>query len=99
MYAGEKYTEISFAEPEFFEIFNFPLIEGAHGSVLNEPNTAIISERIAKKYFGDDSPLDKVVRFNNHIYFKITGVLKNIPDNRDLRPARYFGFSERSSHD
>lgn len=90
----EKFKEDpSFAEPEFFDIFNFPLIAGKQKNLLTEPNTAVISERIAKKYFGDESPIDKTIRFNNNIDFKITGVLKNIPDNTDLRSEIYFSYS------
>jgi putative ABC transport system permease protein len=85
--------EVSFAEPEFFEIFNFPLITASKTGLLTEPNTAIISERIAKKYFGSESPIDKIIRFDNRIDLRITGVLKNIPDNTDLRSGIYFSYS------
>jgi hypothetical protein len=56
--------DISFAEPEFFQIFNFPLVAGREANILNEPNTAVVSERIAKKYFGNQSALNKTFRFN-----------------------------------
>lgn len=96
---SNKFSEqISFAEPEFFEIFNFPLIAGQQKNALNEPNTAVITERIARKYFGDESPLDKTFRFNNMLDFKITGVLKNIPDNTDFRSEIYFSYSAVSKY-
>ena len=85
--------EIAFAETEFFDIFNFPLLKGKADKALSEPNTAIVSERIAKKYFGNESPIGKVFRFNNRINFTITGILKNIPDNTDLRSEIYFSYS------
>ncbi len=85
--------EISFAEPEFFDIFNFQIVSGKQATILREPNTAIISERIAKKYFGSGSPINKTFRFNNAIDFKITGVLENIPHNTDLRSEIYFSYS------
>ena len=82
-----KFKEnVMFVEPEFFDIFNFPLLYGKRVNLLSEPNTAIISQRISKKYFGDESPIDKTFRFNGQIEFKITGVLQNIPGNTDLRP-------------
>jgi predicted permease len=91
---SKKFREdISFAEPEFFTIFNFPLLAGQQATALTEPNTAIISKRVAKKYFGDESPLNKTFRFNNSIDFKITGVLKDIPDNTDFRSEIYFSYS------
>jgi predicted permease len=85
--------EIAFSEPAFFEIFNLPLVEGQRRNALAEPHTAIITEKIAKKYFGDQSPLNKTLRFNNNIDFKIIGVLKDIPDNTDFRTEIYFSYS------
>jgi ABC-type antimicrobial peptide transport system permease subunit len=89
----KKFTETaSFADPEFFEIFNFPLVSGSHAKVLTEPNTAIITERLAKKLFGNESPLDKTFRLDNRIDFRITGVLQDIPDNTDLRSELYLSY-------
>lgn len=85
--------EIAFAEPEFFEIFNFPLIEGAGTNTLVEPNTAVVTEKITKKYFGNGSALNKTFRLNNEIDFKIVGVLKDIPDNTDFRSEIYLSYS------
>lgn len=85
--------EIAFAEPEFFEIFNFPLVEGGRTNTLVEPNTAIVTEKVARKYFGDESALNKTFRLNNVIDFKIVGVLKDIPDNTDFRSEIYFSYS------
>ena len=91
---AKKFKEdLSFAEPEFFQIFNFPIVAGQSKNVLTEPNTAIISERVAKKYFGNQSPLNKTFRFNNNIDFKIVGVLKDIPHNTDFRSEIYFSYS------
>jgi ABC-type antimicrobial peptide transport system permease subunit len=90
----KKFKEdLSFAEPDFFQIFNFPIVAGQSQNVLAEPNTAIISERMAKKYFGNQSPLNKTFRFVNNIDFKIVGVLKDIPDNTDFRSEIYLSYS------
>ncbi len=87
-----KFKELaSFAEPEFFEIFNFPLVAGTR-SAIAEPGAAFVTEKIARKYFGDDSPLDKVIRLENEIDFRIVGVLRDIPDNTDFRSEIYFSY-------
>lgn len=85
--------EISFAEPEFFSIFNFPLSAGNFDKMLTEANTAIITERIAKKYFGDEPALGKTFRYENRMDFTITGVLQDIPQNTDFRSEIYFSYS------
>jgi putative ABC transport system permease protein len=85
--------EISFAEPEFFDIFNFPIISGKRDGLLRDPNTAIISERISKKYFGDQSPIGKTLRLGSRIEFTIAGVLKEIPGNTDLHSEIYLSYS------
>jgi putative ABC transport system permease protein len=85
--------DAAFADPEFFDIFNFPMVSGNQANALTGPNTAIITQRIAKKYFGDENPLDKTFRFDNRIDFRITGVLKDVPDNTDLRSEIYLSYS------
>jgi putative ABC transport system permease protein len=86
--------DIAFAEPEFFEIFNFPLVSGqSGGNLLQEPNTVLISERIAAKFFGNEQPIGKVIRFDNRIEFKVAGLLKPVPDNTDFRSEIYFSYS------
>src|SRR5690606_1666736 len=56
--------EIAFAEPAFFDILDFPLIRGNKQSALSEPNTAIVTERIARKYFGAEDPIGKTIRID-----------------------------------
>jgi ABC-type antimicrobial peptide transport system permease subunit len=95
----KKFKEnVSFVEPDFFQIFNFPLTAGNRQNVLHEPNTAIVTEKISKKYFGDVSPLNKVIKFNNSIDFKIVGVINDIPDNTDFRSEIYFSYSTMSRY-
>jgi predicted permease len=90
---SKKFKEnVSFAESEFFEIFNFPVLTGQATNVLSEPNTAIVTERIAKKYFGGESALNKVIIFNTRLEFKITGILKDIPNNTDFRSEIYLSY-------
>jgi len=89
---NKKFREdngFAFAEPDFFSIFNFPLTEGDIKTALNQPNTAIVTQKIAKKYFGTEHAMGKVMRFNNKIDFKITGILKDLPLNTDRRQEIY----------
>lgn len=92
---NKKFIEdrgVSFAEPAFFEILNFPIIEGNKTSPLNEPNSAILSEKIAAKYFGKENPLGKRIRFENKIDFTVKAVMKNIPGNTDIKEEIYLSY-------
>ena len=74
-------NKICFADPSIFEIFSFKLIKGDFGSALNDPNSIILSERMEKKYFQNENPIGKIIRYNNAIDLIVTGVVENIPEN------------------
>jgi len=76
-------------EPAFFEIFDFPLTEGNIKTALNEPNSAMITQKIAKKYFGTENAMGKIIRIDNKTDFKITGILKDLPLNTDRKTEIY----------
>jgi putative ABC transport system permease protein len=63
-----------FADSTFQEFFPFPLMAGKAGSLLKEPFSVVISPRAAKKYFGDESPLGKMLLATDDIAFKVTGI-------------------------
>ncbi|HEY3402525.1 MAG TPA: ABC transporter permease [Ohtaekwangia sp.] len=70
-----------YASEEFLEVFEFPLIAGNAAQVMDDPRSIIITEATAKALFGDDDPINKVVRVDNENDLKVTGVLKNVPGN------------------
>jgi putative ABC transport system permease protein len=79
----EIYNESRMAavDSTFFDIFSFPLIEGDAKKVLTEPNTTVLSESTARKYFGDEDPINKVLLMNGETAFKVTGIMKDFPEN------------------
>ena len=89
---NKKFQEkqgVAVAEPEFFDIFDFPLVQGNIKTALTEPNTAIITQKIAKKYFGTENAIGKIIRYDNATDFKITGILKDLPQNTDRTQEIY----------
>jgi len=77
------FTVKDFAEVDssFFEIFSIPLLKGNVKTVLNEPNSMVLSESIAKIIFGDQNPVDKMLRINTRQEpYKITGVMADFPE-------------------
>jgi len=73
------------ANSSFLTMFPVKLLTGVDSSALNEPYTAVISESIAKKYFGDGDAIGQVFRLNKDAVFKITGIFKDVPENTHLK--------------
>lgn len=74
-----------FAEPEFFEIFNYKMVSGDPVKGLREPNNAYISLTTAKKYFGDDDPVGKSFSVDKKTEYRVLGVFEDIPQNTHLK--------------
>jgi putative ABC transport system permease protein len=78
-------TGVAYADPNFLQFFSLPLISGDPGAGLSKPNTAMLSERIAKKYFGNENPKNMVIHLNDSIPFKVTGVFRDLPKDTHLQ--------------
>jgi putative ABC transport system permease protein len=74
-------TRIAYVDSTFFDVFSFDLISGNPKTSLNDPNTAVISETGAKKYFGSTDVVGKLIETSDKIAFKITAVMKDMPSN------------------
>jgi ABC-type antimicrobial peptide transport system permease subunit len=72
-------------DPEFFAMFSFPFIEGDRFSALANPDAIVITENIARKYFGRENPIGKTLTMDNRLDFSVTGVIKDIPSNSHLQ--------------
>jgi predicted permease len=86
----------AFAEPAFFDIFNFPLIGGTRSTALAEPNTALMTQKVARKYFGTEDAVGRVIRMasgNTKVDFRVAGILKDIPANTDQKQQIYFSYT------
>ena len=68
-----------YADSNLFDIFSIPFIAGEPSTSLTSPNSVVITERIAKKYFGDENPIGNVLTFNDVEDYKVTGVVKELP--------------------
>jgi putative ABC transport system permease protein len=86
-YGEKKFYESRFlyADQNVFDIFSFKLIKGDPETALKNPHSIILTEEMAKKYFGNEDPLGKVMTVNNRSDFQITGVLRRIPHNSHFR--------------
>jgi len=82
-YKDQSFREekIVFTDTTFFKLFSIPLLMGDAGSVLNDPFSIVLSRKTAQKYFRDEKPLGKTLKFDNRYDCKVTGVFEEIPDN------------------
>jgi putative ABC transport system permease protein len=74
---------IAIVDPSFFEMFTFPFIKGNAKTALNNMRSVVLTERMAKKYFADQDPLDKVLQITG-FDFKVTGIIKDVPLNSHI---------------
>jgi len=85
-YEGHRYKENRFfiVDPEFLDIFTFPLISGTPKKALSEPFSVVLTQEMAEKYFNNKDPIGKILKFDGKYEYKVTGILKNIPANSHL---------------
>ena len=74
-------VEGSFVDPSFFQLFSFPLLAGDENNQLNKPNSIVITEKLAKKLFGNKDALNKTVKIDSADMFVVTGIMKDLPVN------------------
>ncbi|MDH4196374.1 MAG: ABC transporter permease, partial [Candidatus Aminicenantes bacterium] len=71
--------------PSFLKVFTFPLVKGDPETALGNPDSLVITEAAARKYFGSEDPLGRTLRLANAYDFRVTGVARDIPANSHLR--------------
>ena len=80
-----KESKIFYADDNFFDVFDFTLISGERDHVLKQPNSAVLTEEMVFKYFGNNPPLgETIVIGDDNTVYKVTGVVRNPPDNTHL---------------
>ena len=76
--------EVVFADAELTDIFDFDWVSGDPAKALSEPFTAVITEPLARKYFGRLDPLGSMLTLENRYLVKVTGVIRRLPKNTHL---------------
>lgn len=75
-----------YADSTFFNVFTAPAIYGDPDLMLNRPNTVVLTEEIAHKYFGNEDPVGKVLKVGQgEENFEVTGVVRGLPENSHFR--------------
>ncbi len=77
--------KVIFADSTFFNLFNFGFKAGDSRTALDHPNSVVMTESAARRYFGEEDALGKVVKFNGRTDLQVNGVLKDIPSTTHLQ--------------
>jgi putative ABC transport system permease protein len=75
---------VQFADNEIFKIFDFDWQQGDAATALSEPYTMVLTESMARKYFGAEDPMGKTLLVENSLPARITGVIADLPGNTHL---------------
>lgn len=84
---------IFFADENLFDVFTVKVLRGNPKTALSDPFTVMLTEESARKYFGNEDPMDKSIRFNNQFDVKVTGIYKAFPSNSHMHPGMLLSFN------
>ena len=82
-----------YADEYLFDVFKVDVTKGNPKKALTDPFSVMLKEDIAKKYFGNEDPINKMVRLDNNIACKVTGVFKPFPSNSHVHPEIMISFN------
>src|ERR1700743_1269008 len=83
-----------FADENFFSVFSLDVLKGDKRTALNDPYNIMMTEEVAKKYFGNRDPINKTVLLDNTKHeYKVTGIFKPFPSNAHMHPDILMSFS------
>lgn len=84
-----KQRRFLYADASFLSMMGYTLLSGDPKTALTEPNTAVVTQELARRYFGDEEPVGKMLRMrdddNNNELVRVTGVIPEMPENTHLK--------------
>jgi putative ABC transport system permease protein len=89
---------VFFVEPDLFSILDLKVLKG-NVQDLKQPNVVFLTEKIAKKYYGDADPIGKILRFDARLNVKVVGILQDFPSNTDIKGSIIASYVTRSTYD
>ncbi|MES2652054.1 MAG: ABC transporter permease [Bacteroidota bacterium] len=70
-----------FADPDFLKIFDYKILKGNPATLLKSPNGVLLTETLAKNLFGNEDPLNKIIKLDNSENLRVEGVMEDMPKN------------------
>ena len=92
---AERFSEsgLCYADPSFFSVFDFPLRQGDPQTALGRPYTLVLSDDLARKFFGADDPVGQTLRLGGGQVYEVTGVLAEPPGRSHFEPRFLASFA------
>jgi putative ABC transport system permease protein len=88
-----KEDAVYYTSHDFFNVFVYSLLQGVDSTVLKGLNKIVVSQSLAKKYFGDEDPMGKTMRNNGRVEFVVTGVFADLPENSHMKIDALLSFA------
>ena len=82
-----------FADENLFDVFSVKVSKGNPKTALADPYSVMLTAATAKKYFGDEEPMNKIIRYNNQLNLKVTGIFEAFPANAHIHPSIMVSFN------
>jgi len=100
MINGDKkiFVDGYFADTSFFQVFNFPLLKGDKATALSQPNSIVISETEAIKFFGTKEPMGEMIKAGPYGDLMVTGIFKDVPLNSHMQFGAIASYATFLSH-
>ncbi|MCW3087624.1 MAG: FtsX-like permease family protein [Sediminibacterium sp.] len=86
-------NNVFFADENLFDVFSVNVLKGNPQKALADPFTVMVTEDMAKKYFGTKDPMNKMIRINNQFNLKVTGIFRPFPSNAHIHPEMMVSFN------
>jgi len=74
-----------YADPDILKVFTFPLVSGDPSTALVRPDGLLLTQRMARRFFGDENAMGKTIRMGDNASFTVTGILKDLPSTSHLQ--------------
>lgn len=84
---------VYFGDENLFDVFTVKVLKGNPKTALYNPFSVMLTEELAKKYFGSEDPMDKTIRFSNQYDVRVTGIYKAFPSNAHMHPEMLLSFN------
>ncbi len=88
-----EYKGTALVEPEWFEILDYEWLHGQPQTALRAPNTAVLTQSQARKYFGDSDPIGQVLTLNNKVEVTVTGLVADPPPMTDTEVGLFISMA------